>query len=532
VSTGLSVKAAVIGGIAAVAVLSQVISGVGQYLDRMAAGREQIREINEAVLQPVSELATRGVNGGNQMVLTDASAIGLYKASAVRYLKVEGMSEGAEKTPFTEAIPPQKVSHEYLAQGADGDQLKAAASALSASGLYEKSLVYVIKVPLGGVKNGGQITAVFSAERLASLPIQTLKGVAPLALGVILLSTLLAWFIGSLIARPITQLAARVEEVATSLDLTKRVELRAGDIALNREAGETASAFNGLLQKLHATLTEVLHNVARVNRAVEQVSALAGTVAAHSEDQSDSSARMAAAMEQSTANLAEIAHNADYLNQAARESGSLSGKGAVIIHQASDEMGVIARTVQEGTTSIEQLGKQSHEISAIVQVIKEIADQTNLLALNAAIEAARAGEQGRGFAVVADEVRKLAERTGQSTTQITDMIAGLQSSSSNAVHVMEDTVRRVDSGVDLARQAGGAITRISDSNSQVVKGVDAISEALRQQNLAYQDIQQHVERIAQMTEENSHSARETARAARDLESLSRSMQEAVSRFHT
>ncbi len=530
-SAGVGVKSAVIGGIAAVAVLSQLINGFGQYLELMASGRAQIREVNEAVMQPVIELATRGVNGGNQMVLSDAAATGLYRATGVLYLKIEGLSEGAEKTVFTEAIPPQPISHEYTAAAVEIGKLKAQADSAEA-GLHEKSLTYVIKTELAGVKNGGRITAIFSAERLASLPLQTLKSVAPLALGLTLFSWLLAWYIGSRIARPITQLAARVKAVASSLDLTQRVELTHADVALNREAGDTAQAFNDLLSNLHGTLKEVLHNASLLGQSVKQVSLLAGSVAAHSREQSESSAQMAAAMEQSTANLTDIANNADYLDQSARQSGTLCGQGTVIIHQAGDEMGVIAHTVQEGTTSIGQLGKQSHEISAIVQVIKEIADQTNLLALNAAIEAARAGEQGRGFAVVADEVRKLAERTGQSTTQITEMIAGIQHSSANAVSVIEDAVRRVDSGVALASQAGSAINRISDSNGQVVKGVEAISDALKQQNRAYQDIRQHVDRIAQMSEQNSQSAGEAARSAHELENLSRQMEQTVSRFKT
>jgi methyl-accepting chemotaxis protein len=235
-------------------------------------------------------------------------------------------------------------------------------------------------------------------------------------------------------------------------------------------------------------------------------------------------------MEESTANLAEIANNARYLDETSRESGTLSRQGAQIIHKAGHEMGVIAETVRDGAASIEALGHQSNQISAIVQVIKDIADQTNLLALNAAIEAARAGEAGRGFAVVADEVRKLAERTAQSTQQITGMISSIQTSSSQAVGVMNDTVQRVGSGVELADQAGEAITRISASTDHLVKGVEDISGALQQQNLAYQDVARHVERIAQMTEENSYAAKETAGAAQQLKGLSQAMQQAVARF--
>ncbi len=531
-STGLHVKTAVIGGIAVVALISLGISGVGQYLERTAAGRQQIREINEAIVQPVSELAGRGVSGGNIMVLSDAAANGLYKASGVRYLKIEGMSDGADKTAFTEAIPPQMIVHEFAMAGADISVLKAAAKSMAVSGFVEKDYLYVIKDALPSVKNGGQITAVFSAEQLATLPTRTVKSLLPMALSVMILAVALAWFVGARIAKPISRLAIRVGEIGGSLDLSQRVKLTAADVAFNREAGETAETFNQLLGSLQATLREVLVNVAQVNQAVERVSQLAGTVAASSEEQQDSSTQMAAAIEQSSANLSEIAQNARSLDNAARQSGELSAAGSVIILRAGSEMGEIARTVREGTSSIEALGQQSNAISAIVQVIKEIADQTNLLALNAAIEAARAGEQGRGFAVVADEVRKLAERTAQSTAQIADMITGIQGSSARAVSVMDDTAQRVNSGVDLAGQAGQSITRISDSNSHVMRDVEAIADALEQQSQAHQQIQRHVESIARMTRGNTDAASAAAHAARALEDLSRSMRDAVSRFRT
>ena len=527
---GLSIRAAVIGGIAGVALVSQMVSGVWQYLDRVEAGRQEISNINNAVLQPVIELATRGINGGNQMMLTDAAASALYAASGVRYLNLSGTSEGAEKTAFTEATPPQKIEHEYVAKEANGAQLKSTAAAVKESGFIDADYLYVIKTKLPGVKNGGQVTAVFSAQKLASLTRDTLIAGAPLTATVLILGLGLAIFIGGRISRPISRLASQVEEVANSLDLTRRVELSDSEIALNREAGETASAFNDLLANLQSTLSEVLNNVGMVNQSVVSLSNSASQVASRSVEQSASAAGMATAMEESTANLAEIANNARYLDETSRESGTLSRQGAQIIHKAGHEMGVIAETVREGASSIEALGQQSNQISAIVQVIKDIADQTNLLALNAAIEAARAGEAGRGFAVVADEVRKLAERTAQSTQQITGMISSIQTSSSQAVGVMDDTVKRVSSGVELADQAGEAITRISASTDHLVKGVEDISGALQQQNLAYQDVARHVERIAQMTEENSYAAKETAGAAQHLESLSQAMQQAVARF--
>ena len=208
----------------------------------------------------------------------------------------------------------------------------------------------------------------------------------------------------------------------------------------------------------------------------------------------------------------------------------LSAQGGEVIHRTVDEMNQIAGTVRQASAAIDDLGQKSDQITSVVQVIKEVADQTNLLALNAAIEAARAGEQGRGFAVVADEVRKLAERTTKATEEIAAMVNSMQESARSAVSTMDDAVGRVGSGAALAQQAGEAINQIKSGADQVVNVVNDISAALAEQSVASNDIAGHVERVAQMTEENSAAAGETANSAGHLQHLAVEMRGAVSRF--
>jgi methyl-accepting chemotaxis protein len=190
----------------------------------------------------------------------------------------------------------------------------------------------------------------------------------------------------------------------------------------------------------------------------------------------------------------------------------------------------IADTVNAAADLIRGLEQHSQEISNVVSVIKEVADQTNLLALNAAIEAARAGEQGRGFAVVADEVRKLAERTSSSTQEIANTIVTMRNSAGDAVASIETVVEKVNQGVITAQEANNAIRQIGESSRAAVAMVEEITSAIREQGSATNNIAIQVEKIAQMSEESSAAAGHSADAAKDLDRLATGMQQIVSTY--
>jgi len=187
----------------------------------------------------------------------------------------------------------------------------------------------------------------------------------------------------------------------------------------------------------------------------------------------------------------------------------------------------ISASVHDAASLIRGLEQQSEQIANIVQVIKDVADQTNLLALNAAIEAARAGEQGRGFAVVADEVRKLAERTAKSTEDISSTIGTMRARVGDAVHGMQGVVDKVATGVERAREANASIKQIGTGSRAAVNMVEEITVAIREQGSATNSIAAQVERIAVMSEENSSAAGNSAQAARDLDRLANGMQDIV-----
>jgi methyl-accepting chemotaxis protein len=344
-------------------------------------------------------------------------------------------------------------------------------------------------------------------------------------IGSVALGLLLAWWIIGSITGPLNQMRTTITEVEKSGDFTRRIPVGTGD-----EVGQTAKSFNELLVALQQTLGQVLDSVGKVSDAARSLSAASGQVATSSSSQSEATSAMAAAIEEMTVSINHVSESAHEAVEISRNSGKLSAEGGDVIHKAAAEMSQIAETVRHTAQAIEDLGQHSNQISSIVQVIKDVADQTNLLALNAAIEAARAGEQGRGFAVVADEVRKLAERTTKATEEITQMIASMQHSAHAAVSTMETAVDQVSGGVALANQAGSAIIQIKDGAEQVVGVVNDISSALSEQSSASNDIASQVERVAQMTEENSAAAAESASAASNLQELANNMQAAVSRF--
>jgi methyl-accepting chemotaxis protein len=278
-------------------------------------------------------------------------------------------------------------------------------------------------------------------------------------------------------------------------------------------------ALANMQDHLRDVVTQVRDGAADMQGMAGSLAAASQSVADASHNQAASASGMAASMEELSVSIDQMSDHATQSNQLAKLSGEASREGRDVTQSAAREMAAIAEGARQSAAIVAELGGLSAEISGIVNVIKEIADQTNLLALNAAIEAARAGEQGRGFAVVADEVRKLAERTSSSTKQISDMIARIQNGTQRAVDAMQVDVERANQGEELAHRAGDSISQIELRATEVVDAVNEIQMALTEQSAAAKDVAVKVEQIAQMTESNSSASSHTSQTANAVSDL-------------
>ena len=342
-----------------------------------------------------------------------------------------------------------------------------------------------------------------------------------------LLVITLGLLVGRGIFRSVASLKTAMQQVQASQDLSMRV-----NVARRDELGEMGDAFNAMLNSFQDIIRQMIEGAGRVAQAASSLTRTSGQIADATARQSESAMSTAAAVEELTSSIVLMAERAQHTDNAARESEAFSVDGGAIVQKSVSEMKKIAGAVQASSQSIATLGQHSDQIAVIVGVIKEIADQTNLLALNAAIEAARAGEQGRGFAVVADEVRKLAERTAKSTEEIATMIGTIQQETQNAVAQMEQGVDQVGEGVAMSERAYSSMDSIRDSAVGVKQAVGEISLALNEQRAASGLVAKNVEEISMMAERNSSHVQEMASEASELERLAAGLQQAAGRFHT
>ena len=328
------------------------------------------------------------------------------------------------------------------------------------------------------------------------------------------------------ILRPITGMSTMLRDIAEGEgDLTKRLHVNSND-----EISEACHLFNTFIEKLHGVIRQISGTSTQVAAASNQLHATAEKIASGAEKVADQAETVATAGEEMTATSGDIAQNCLMAANGARRASQAASDGATVVERTVAVMGQIAEKVQESARTVEGLGARSDQIGAIIGTIEDIADQTNLLALNAAIEAARAGEQGRGFAVVADEVRALAERTTRATHEIGGMIKAIQHETKGAVAAMEQGVRQVENGTMEAARSGDALRDILQQVNDVTMQVNQIATAAEEQTATTSEISNNMHQITEVVKQTSQGACESATAAGQLNNNAEELQRLVRQF--
>ena len=351
-------------------------------------------------------------------------------------------------------------------------------------------------------------------------------GIGIALLAILALSILLAWVVSRTITGPIKAVVDTIKDIAQGEgDLTRRLPILG-----KNEIGELSEWFNTFVGKLHGIINQVSGSSLQLASSSLELQLTSKQMAESIAQLSSQSTSLATAGEEMSATSGDIANNCHHAATNAGGATQKANQGAAVVGQSITVMSSIAERVQNAASTVGALGVRSEQIGAIIGTIEDIADQTNLLALNAAIEAARAGEQGRGFAVVADEVRALAERTTRATKEIGEMIKAIQKETKEAVTSMEQSVTQVEQGTSHVADSGRSLQEILDIINSVTEQISQIATAAEEQTATTREISSNVMNLNDLAQQSNRSLRETAVAANDVSRQAEELKQLVGQF--
>jgi len=330
------------------------------------------------------------------------------------------------------------------------------------------------------------------------------------------------------ISKPLKNVASNMQDISSGTgDLNVRLAINSRD-----EVGDIAAGFNLFVEKIQGIVLKVSETATLLGSAVERVSSMTSRSSSTISQQQMETQQVATAINEMAATVVEVANSASNAAGSAQQAQSSTQEGQGVVNIAVNTIQELATDVENASSVINTVENYSNEIGTVLDVIRGIAEQTNLLALNAAIEAARAGEQGRGFAVVADEVRTLASRTQASTEEIQKMIENLQSSSQQAVVVMNKGREQAGHGVEQVNQAGEALKKITEAVNVISDMNTQIASAAEEQSAVAEEVNRNVVNINQLTDENADTFNDIVAAGNEMENLAHELTALVSQFKT
>ena len=490
--------------------------------------------MHEATMAGLTGMMITGTIGQREVFLDQIKQLSIIRD--LRVVRGEAVNKlfgpGNAKDAHTlDAIEQQAMTSgkEYVAVDSDssGEFLRVVRPTPASTNYLGKNCVACHQVPEGTPL--GLVSMKISLDPVnQAVGKQRLKSmVAALVVSIPLL--LFIWlFIRRFVTTPLEHMVHGLQDIASGEgDLTRRLDVTGTD-----EIGLASTAFNNMMEKFAELVRHVGESAAQVSEASRGLTGSAGEVARGSHEQYEKSAATAEAVKRMVRSIVSVAENTDKVHGQSRESLARSDAGNQSMAQLIGEVGMVETTVREIADSVSQFVKSTETISNITREVKDIADQTNLLALNAAIEAARAGEQGRGFAVVADEVRKLAEKSSASAGEIDNITRALAQQSDTVQASINRGLTHIESSQGSMETVVGVLGEASSSVTQVGHGLDDIAKATEEQRAISAEAFKNIEAIADMARRNNAAADQTAAAVQVLESLATALQNTVGRFRT
>ncbi len=421
-----------------------------------------------------------------------------------------------------EAMQNAKPQFKSISEGGK-HTLRAVVPFVASTNFWGTNCLQCHMVKAGSVNGAASITLDMTDEFTVLQKASALLWAGQLIIQAVLFM-LIGWIINHVI-HPSKELQGAMLAMQNDGDLSKRVPVKSAD-----EMGQTAEAFNALVSGFQSIVSQVHDYAGQVAGSASSLAGNTNEIAHSSQQQRDSATNSARAVDEMSASIASVADSANALSKLSQDSLQRASQGQQSLQEMIGEIGQVENAVQQMANSVEAFVKSAQAISAMTQQVRDIAEQTNLLALNAAIEAARAGEQGRGFAVVADEVRKLAEKSAQSASEIDEVTKTLADQSEHVEKSIQRGMLSLQSSQNHVQSVASVLMQSAESVERVNEGVNGITVSVNEQKQTSQKIARNVENIAVMAESNNTTILRTVQAINDMEQLAENLEKSVKHF--